>query len=281
LELVALFHDIVYSPRGWNNEEESIKYFKSYLSNNDDRADVRDIINTIRDTTYTSEVLLCPLLSEIFCSELLDLHSLTLTKPSEIIESETNVLKEFQWCNYPEYRRQRLEFLKNFKRLKVSENVIDFLTNYRPKIGVYPGSFLPFHIGHLNILEQAEKVFDKVIIAMGKNPSKMADDANIVSVKSTLPYHEIVNYDGLLSDYLKSINYADVTVIRGLRSGYDLDYEMNQLRILEDCGCQLPVAYFLCSKETTHVSSSMIRGLSNFNNSNIMKYIPSKYNYVS
>jgi pantetheine-phosphate adenylyltransferase len=279
LELVALFHDIVYSPRGWNNEEESIKHFKFYLPNNDNRADVQDIINVIRDTTYTSEVLLCPELSKIFCSDVLDLHSLALTKPSEIMESEINVLKEFQWCSYPKYRQQRLEFLKNFKRCEVSQNVFDFLINYRPKIGVYPGSFLPFHIGHMNILEQAEKIFDKVIIAVGKNPDKK-DDRLEWSPEKLLPFHEVAYYDGLLSDYLKTLNYADVTVIRGLRSGYDLDYEMQQLRILEDYGCKLPVSYFLCSKETTHISSSMIRGMSKFPNNEMRKYIPAKYSYA-
>jgi phosphopantetheine adenylyltransferase len=95
-----------------------------------------------------------------------------------------------------------------------------------------------------------------------------------------MPFHEVVSYDGLLSDFLRTIDYADVTVIRGLRNGYDLEYEMNQLRVLEDYGCSLPVAYFLCSKETSHISSSMIRGLDKFPNGDIKRYIPTKYNYV-
>jgi pantetheine-phosphate adenylyltransferase len=131
----------------------------------------------------------------------------------------------------------------------------------------------------MNIIEQAEKIFDKVIIAQGNNPDKEMRQS-LWMPYSILPFHETVQYHGLLSEYLKTLDYADVTVIRGLRSGYDLDYEMNQLRILQDYGCKLPVIYFLCDKEYSHVSSSMIRGLSKFPSSEAEKYIPRKYDYA-
>ena len=58
------------------------------------------------------------------------------------------------------------------------------------------------------------------------------------------------------------------------------EIQMQQLRVLQDYECKVPVTYFLCSKDTTHISSSMIRGLSKFQNSDIGKYIPDKYEYA-
>lgn len=263
MELISLFHDVSYSPKSWDNEEKSINFIRSFEKIlNLNCPEISIIFDTIRDTKYSGKDL-CNEISELFCSYALDLHSLILHSPAEIMKSEINLLKEFQWIDYPSYKKQRMQFLENFKYCEVSEEVKMFVENYRPKIGVYPGSFSPFHCGHMNILEQAEKIFDKVIVAVGNNPVK---DSNVNflpwSPQKILPFHEVNTYDGLLSDYLKTIDYADVTVIRGLRSGYDLDYEMNQLRVLEDYGCKLPVIYFLCNKEHSHVSSSMIRGLS-------------------
>ena len=50
---------------------------------------------------------------------------------------------------------------------------------------------------------------------------------------NVLKYHQVDYYDGLLTDYLDSKNY-EMTVIRGLRNGFDLEYEMNQYQILKD-----------------------------------------------
>jgi pantetheine-phosphate adenylyltransferase len=188
------------------------------------------------------------------------------------------LLKEYQWCNFQTYKNKRLEFLNGFSYCQSSPELKDFVSSYRPKIGIYAGSFNPFHCGHMNILEQAEKIFAKVIIATGLNPSKSQEKVGW-SIREVLPFHEIVEYNTLLPEYLKTLDYADITLIRGLRNGYDLQYEMNQLRFLEDYQCQLPVTYFICEKEFMHISSSDIRGLAKFEYNNIDKYMPKKYKY--
>ncbi len=201
----------------------------------------------------------------------------------DVLENEHKLIKEYQSYPYCQYCEGRLKFLANFEKKYHGTNTMlmirDFLTSYRPRIGVYPGSFNSFHVGHMDILEQAEKVFDKVIIAIGRNPSKSQEQIGW-GVKDVLPLHEVVQYTSLLPDYLRTLSYADVTLIRGLRNGYDLQYEMNQLRYLEDYGCNIPVIYLICKKEFAHISSSDIRGLITFSPSSTTRYMPTKYNYI-
>ena len=286
MEITALFHDIVYDPRSLTNEQDSIDFARNLLYTIGNNPVIDEIDRAIDYTKYSATRDFTKLDANywvrMFCHlDIDDLKSnLDDNTVHKMVERERNIFKEFQYVDFPQYRGGRVSFLRQFPYFTDSDRAIDVVANFRPRIGVYAGSFLPFHIGHLNILEQAEKVFDKVIIAVGKNPDKVPDRTSIYTAERILPFHEVAHYDGLLSDYLKTLDYADVTVVRGLRSGYDLDYEMTQLRILEDYGCKLPVAYFLCSKDTTHVSSSMIRGLSKFSNGHPEKYIPTKYNYA-
>lgn len=61
---------------------------------------------------------------------------------------------------------------------------------------------------------------------------------------------------------------------------HGLNHLSNLLEVLEDYKCNLPTAYFICNKNTSHVSSSMIRGLQSFSDSDWQKYIPKKYGYA-
>ena len=102
------------------------------------------------------------------------------------------------------------------------------------KRAIYPGSFNPWHEGHQDILNKAKRCFDEVIvIKYGKD------------------------FTGLLSDYLKDKDYC--AIIRGLRNGYDLQYEQNQQYWYEDLGVQIPIVYFITDRTLGHISSSAIR----------------------
>ncbi len=138
------------------------------------------------------------------------------------------------------------------------------------KVGIYAGSFNPFHRGHYNILEKAEKIFDKVIIARGINPEKKNE---IVSMPKILESRAIINYNGLLTDFIKSLPYDNVTIIRGLRNSVDLQYELNQYRYFQDLMPEVQVVSIFCDKEYEHISSSGIRALLTFGQENISKYL--------
>lgn len=140
------------------------------------------------------------------------------------------------------------------------------------KIGIYAGSFNPFHVGHSNILVKAKYIFDEVIVAFGVNPSKIdftksstenEIEKRIAEFKKVIPNQKIEYYIGFLPDYVRTKIKKDthVTIIRGLRDEYDLAYETKQIRFMQDMMPEISVIEILCDKEFSHISSSSIRDI--------------------
>ena len=131
------------------------------------------------------------------------------------------------------------------------------------KIGIYAGSFNPYHIGHEDIYKQASNVFDEVIIAQGINIEK--EKPNKLFFKDD---RQILYYTSLLSDLFKKDEYSlekyfntDYYLIRGLRTSFDVGYEDNLRNTLLDFNPDIKVIYFFSHKQFEHISSSMIRSL--------------------
>lgn len=122
-------------------------------------------------------------------------------------------------------------------------------------VGLYAGSFNPFHKGHYDILVKAEKIFDRVIIAKGQNPEKVKSELVIPEI---IKDREIVQYEGMLTDFIKSLPY-EVTLIRGLRNATDLQFELTQYRYFQDFMPDIQVVSLFCDKNLEHISSSAIR----------------------
>jgi pantetheine-phosphate adenylyltransferase len=139
------------------------------------------------------------------------------------------------------------------------------------KIAIYPGSFLPIHLGHLDIIDKALKVFDKVLIAQLINPDKQID------VKYDKQFYQSMldlrdkynrrttytNFSGLLVDLINK-RKSIIAVIRGLRNGNDLQYEQNMQYWNEDLGLTVPIVYFVTDRRYAHYSSSSIRAINKF-----------------
>lgn len=149
-------------------------------------------------------------------------------------------------------------------------------------ISLFCGSFCPAHIGHLNILEKSERIFGRgnVVMCIGTNPEKISLDlhkkeeyAKILSEKigrEVIVYTKFLHE--LVDDYEK-MGY-NVVIIRGLRNGHDLDYEVNQLRFVNDFKKDINVVYLTCDKEFEHISSSAIKKIEQFGgHDSVKKYL--------
>lgn len=138
------------------------------------------------------------------------------------------------------------------------------------RVGVYAGSFNPIHVGHLNILEKADKIFDKVILARGINPEKN----NVIHpLPKSMGNRTCKSYSGLLTDFIKTLPYDNITIIRGLRNNVDLQYELNQYRYFQDLMPEIQLISIFCDKQYEHISSSAIRMLSQYGEEHIKNYL--------
>ncbi len=180
---------------------------------------------------------------------------------AELLELEQKEFVLFQKHDFLEYQQQRLAFLEKNLDSESVKAVHDYVRTQKPKIGLFPGSFNPFHKGHYNVLQKAEKLFDKVIIAFGRNPQK---DTRTWEIPNTIKNRQITEYHSLLTDHVDTFKY-DVTVIRGLRNSTDFNYEQNQYRYIQELKPDIKIINIFCDKEFEHISSSGIRTLERFN----------------
>lgn len=148
-------------------------------------------------------------------------------------------------------------------------------------VGVYPGSFNPFHAGHKDIVLKALQVFDFVVVSKLVNPDKVKnkkdEEKEMKEVESlhvavrSCDWGEDANRVRFaagaetLKDFVNQRFYIHgkkleaTGIIRGLRNGHDLQYEMNQQYWNEDVGIELPFVYFITDRKLSHISSSSIR----------------------
>jgi len=245
LFLAIIFHDIIYDPKVNDNEGRSAKLLWGYAQN----YEVKEAILETRDHKPKTRLgkQLCDLDTEILYGDF-----------DKFIDFEHKIFKEYQWADYLTYKEKRIEILS---RLCVNPEYINYVKYRNPKIALYAGSFNPFSKGHYNILEKAECVFDKVIIAKGVNLEK---NNQSVELPMAVQGRQIENYEGLLTDFINSFKY-DITLVRGLRNATDLQYELTQYRFLQDLSPNIKVVSFFCDREYEHVSSSAIRNLELYN----------------
>lgn len=245
LLLAIIFHDIIYEPKSNDNEQKSAELFYSYIKNDEIKQAILDTKTHIPTTE----------LSKHLCN--LDL-SILRKDYKTFIDFENKIFKEYQFVDYKIYKEKRLEVLI---KLGVNPEWLNYVEYRTPKIAIYTGSFNPFHKGHLNILEKAEQIFDKVIIARGINPDK---NNTFIELPRIIQNRQIEYFDGLVTDFIDSLGY-DVTLIRGLRNATDLQFELTQYRFLQDLKPGIKIVSLFCDKEFEHISSSAIRNLEKYN----------------
>lgn len=142
------------------------------------------------------------------------------------------------------------------------------------KIGYYAGSFYPFTNGHKHVVDEALKVFDKVVIAIHQNPSKNSQEITreyLMAIASCFPEGcvDVCNDTGAIAAQCAECEGASF-LIRGIRNSTDYEYEENLAKINDEI-FNIPTVYFRAG-EYGYVSSSMVREL--------MKYNFSYKNYV-
>ena len=136
------------------------------------------------------------------------------------------------------------------------------------KIAIYPGSFDPVTSGHLNIIQRAAKIFDKLIVCVmvnaGKNPMFTQDERVelIRRVTADLSNVEVDCSDELLADYAKRRNSQ--VIVKGLRAGSDFENEFQMALINRKINPDLDTMFLSADQQYISLSSSMVKEVAAF-----------------
>lgn len=147
------------------------------------------------------------------------------------------------------------------------------------KILVFPGSFDPITLGHVDLAIRALPLFDEIIVAVGLNTQK----EYLFSLEQRLNWLEQVfneyqkiridYFEGLTVEYCKKVkaNY----ILRGLRNSSDFDYEKTISQLNHIIGDDLETIFFISRPEFSHISSTIVREII-MGNGDASPFIPSQ-----
>jgi pantetheine-phosphate adenylyltransferase len=134
------------------------------------------------------------------------------------------------------------------------------------RTAVYAGSFDPPTNGHLWMIERGLEMFDRLIVAIGNNPSKSYSftvDERLELLSASLPACErltIAHFDNrYLVDYAKKMEAK--YILRGIRSPHDYEYERVMRQINADMAPEITTVFLMPPRDIAELSSSMIKSL--------------------
>jgi pantetheine-phosphate adenylyltransferase len=145
------------------------------------------------------------------------------------------------------------------------------------KIAIYPGTFDPVTNGHIDILERALKLFDKVIITIARNTAKnplFSEEERIALLRQVTKHYknvEVDSFDGLLVEYVQKQNA--VSVVRGLRAMTDFEYELQMALMNRKLDEKMETVFLMPNEKYTYLSSNFVREISRLGG-DVSKFVP-------
>ena len=141
------------------------------------------------------------------------------------------------------------------------------------RTAVYPGSFDPITLGHVDVLRRAAGVFDRVVVAVLVNPRKAPAgeaDARAAAIREavaeTLPdlaaRVEVTTFDGLTVDACRTVGASHI--VRGLRAVSDFEAELQMAHMNRRLAPGIDTVFFMTALEYGHLSSSLVREIARF-----------------
>ena len=156
------------------------------------------------------------------------------------------------------------------------------------RIAVYPGSFDPITNGHVDIIERASRVFDKVIVGVLRNRNKepLFSASERVRLAGLATEHlenvSVESFDGLLVEFARQHEAA--VIIKGLRTVNDFEYEFQMALLNKSLDSECETMFMMTNSKYSYISSSMVKELAEYKGnlegivpSQIIQYIKDKY----
>lgn len=131
------------------------------------------------------------------------------------------------------------------------------------RLAIYPGTFDPPTLGHLDLIERASQLFDQVIVAVGSNSSKtpiLTSDQRVQVLGECiahLPNVEATVFSGLLIDF--ALSKGAKSIVRGLRATSDFEYEFQMAMVNRRLTTEVDTVFLMTKWDLSYLSSSIVR----------------------
>ena len=144
-------------------------------------------------------------------------------------------------------------------------------------IAVFPGSFDPITVGHVDIINRAVPLFEKIIIGIGNNIEKKymftikKREEWIKKTFSGNPKIEVISYDGLTVEFCKKVNAK--FIVRGLRNSNDFEFEQAIAQMNKAMANDIETVFIPGNPNHSAISSSIVRDIIR-NNGDVKLFVP-------
>ena len=138
------------------------------------------------------------------------------------------------------------------------------------KTAIYPGSFDPITLGHLNVIRRASGIFERVVVCIMKNAGKshpmFTREERVEMVREVtqrFPNVEVTTYDGLIAEFTRSFPEGAV-IVKGLRANTDFENEFQMALINKRLNPDLDTMFLTATEKYTFLSSSVVKELASY-----------------
>jgi pantetheine-phosphate adenylyltransferase len=155
--------------------------------------------------------------------------------------------------------------------MKLCTKSANIITENNIVIAIYPGSFDPITLGHLDLIQRSSRLFERVIVAVLRNPHKMplfTVEQRLEQIRLAtkhLPNVGVDSFDGLTVKYAQ-MQQAQV-LLRGLRAVSDFEIELQMAHTNKTLSTQIETVFLATSNEYSFLSSSVVKEIARFGGS--------------
>jgi pantetheine-phosphate adenylyltransferase len=145
------------------------------------------------------------------------------------------------------------------------------------RVAIYPGSFDPPTNGHLDIVERSSRLFDRVVVGVGRNLAKktvFSAEERIQLMREACGKYEnveVTSFDGLQVDFARASGAS--FIVRGIRALSDFEFEFEMANMNRSLAAGIEMVYLMTAPEYLFVSASRVKELAAFG-APIDKYVP-------
>ena len=148
------------------------------------------------------------------------------------------------------------------------------------KRAIYPGSFDPLTLGHLDMIKRSAKIVDELVIGVLNNSAKnslFSLDERVSMIKEmteSMPNVTVASFDGLLVDYMKEINAT--IIVRGLRAVTDFEYELQIAQTNHVENPEVETIFLTTSLQYSYLSSTIVKEFASYGG-DLSKFVPARF----